>query len=720
MDIDTLANFISSCGKTDFEIACRIVLQDILNLNIVNVDGSRDGGTDYSSFNNVGGRTKTAYQITTQKTDIKNKAYKDAKKCIEKIHAERYYFLCTYNLDEIKCRSLESTISDELGIASSVYSPKIIAGMMVNHHKVGFFLDRIGYDDLRKFDNTRVDYREMALHAYSFLSQDTKNLKSQIYDDAILLVLAENKDGLKKGDIVQKVINLLCLPPTKEDMLLNRINTLKSKAKIANHTTEDDTLVATSEVISDISERKIIYEKELSSLASAQIDIFNDYGVEWTLADSQQASVWLAATYMQEQLKALESANAAISDGFLKINKNGIINLKKFLKERKEIKEDIIDEIIDKLLKNAATHPVMIKITSASVYLALEGGNPIMACRALGVNSWHEEKMIIEPTLGIPYLCSLLYKGRVNRYFDYAIQSVNRAHNLGIELYIPYYYIKECAGHLHMARKFDGLDLNPDEMQYSCNAFVSNYYALKKQKIAVPDKFIDYLATFSPAIRTEINYKDWIRAIMTNLQSFFTRNGIIFQEVPNYSSDDLKREQNEYNYYLKENGIDKSDNLMQNDSISLHFTNERSDKNGEHWMVLTYDRTLINVANNLNSSTWVNTPFTFMELTEMSKDLSEKEFSSLVHSMATFRPETLSISARVLDRIILYASDKMQDWQFKQLTEQFKNDIIKSISIDDTNFLGEVDKRTNEFLLKHGIDVGNEKSDVDLITEQMC
>lgn len=723
MDIETLSNFISNCGKVDFEIACKIVLHEIFGLNIVNVDGAGDGGTDYVDLDIHGERKTAAYQITTQKTDIKNKAYNDAKKCIEKIHANRYYFICTYNLNEIECRKLENAISGELGIIASVYPPRIIAGMMVEQNKVGLFLDRIGYDDLHRFEKTRVDYREMALHAYSFLSKDTKNLKSQIYDDAILLVLAENSEGLTMNDIVQKVIELLSLPVTKEDLLMKRINTLKGKGEIANHPIDDGILVATAEVISDINERKIIYEKELSSLTSAQIDIFNDYGIEWTLNDSQQMSVWIATTYMQEQLKTLESANASISDGFLKkINKNGYSNIKKYLTGKKGMSNEIVNDVIEKLIKNAATHPLMIKITSASVYLALEGGNPLMACRALGVSSWHEEKMIIEPTLGIPYLCSLLYKGKVNRYFDNAINSVNRAQKLGIELYVPYYYIKECAGHLHMARKFDGLNLNPEEMLHSCNAFVSNYYALKLQNISVPDKFIDYLATFSPAIRTEMNYKDWIRAIMTNIQSLFTRNGIIFQEIPNYSSEELKREQNEYNFYLKDKGIDKSDHLMQNDAITLHFTNEKSDRYNEHWMILTYDRSLIDVANNLKSSTWVNTPFPFIELTEMSKELSEKQFSSLVHSMATFSSKTLSIGARVLDRIILFASDKMQDWQFKQSAEQFKSEMISSIPIDDTNFLKEVDKRTNEFLLKHGVNVKieNSQNDVDLSTEQIC
>lgn len=720
MDIETLASFVSTCKKQDFEIVCMIVLHDILNLTAINVDGPYDGGTDYVNIEPDGTRDRAAYQITTQKNDIKKKAYKDAKKSIEKIQAKRFYFLCSYNLDEIACRSIENTISAELGIPAVVYSPKIIAGLMVNYQKVGDFLNRIGFPDLYQFDNNRVDYREMALHSYTFLSKDTRNLRSMIYDDAILMSLADNEDGMDKSSIVEKVIELLGLPKSKGDLLLNRINLLKGKGDIVNHPYINNQLVASERVIKDIYERKLLYEKELSDLAASQTDIMNEYGIDWTMLDSQQVAVWLANTYMKGQLITLESVNATLADSFFKnIDKNGYSNLKAFLKVKKNVGDEIIDDVINKLVSNASTHPLMTKITSASVYIALEGGNPLTSCRALGVCSWHDENLLVEPTIGIPFLCSVLYKGHVNRFFDCAIKALDRANELGIPLFVPYYYIKECAGHLHMARKFDGLDLDPNEMQYSCNAFVSNYYALKEQGIKVHEKFIDYLATFSPAIRTEMNYKEWIRAIMNDIQSLFTRNGIKYQEIPNYSPDDLKQEQNEYSFYLREKAIEKSDSLMKNDAITLHFTNEKSRKENDHWMILTYDRSMINVANNINSSTWVNTPFTFLELTEMTKELSEREFSSLVQSMVTFRSKTFEIGARILDRIILFASDKMQDWEFMESIQEFKSEMVEMIPKDDTNFLSEVDKRTNEFLSKHGVEINieAEKNDVDLVSE---
>ena len=70
MDKETFANFISNCGKRDFEIACRIVLQDVFNLIIANVDGSNDGGTDFASIESDGLRKR---DIRVEPTFIRSK-----------------------------------------------------------------------------------------------------------------------------------------------------------------------------------------------------------------------------------------------------------------------------------------------------------------------------------------------------------------------------------------------------------------------------------------------------------------------------------------------------------------------------------------------------------------------------------------------------------------------------------------------------------------------
>lgn len=718
MDKETLANFLSNCGKHDFNIACSIVLKKAFSLNAINVDGPNDGGTDFISLSAEGERTQVAFQITTQKTDIKNKAYRDAEKSIRKLKVKRFYFLCTYNLSETECRTLENLISDDLDIPTQVYSPTLLADLMIGHKIVGEFLSRINHGDLHEFDSNNVDYREMALHSYSYLSKDARNLKSQIYDDSLLLVLSDYQtNGLSKEDAIKKALDLLALSDSKYDFLMKRIDSLMSRGVIKLSSLDPNYILATEEVVEDIKNRKSLYEREMIDLWAAQVDILKEYNVDWTQSDSRQAAVWIANTYMCKQIQTLEAADATLADNFNRtIDNHGYSKMRSFLHNNKGLEGEALDEAIDKLLQNASSQPLVVKITSATVYLALEGGNPLSSCKAIGIGRWQDMKMILEPTLGIPFICSLLYKGKVNRYFDNAILAVKRCMNLGINTFIPFYYIKECAGHLYLARKFDGLDLDPAEMQYSSNAFVSNYYALKSQGISMPDSFMDYLATFSPAIRTErSDYKEWIRDIMNNISSLLTRNSIEFLDLPTYSSEELKSVQMEYSRYLNERNLQKPSHLMMNDVLSLTHTNKLCTQKGESWMILTYDRSLINVASN-GCSAWVNTPFVFLDLTEMSRDLNDMKLSSMVHSMASYSSKTLTIGARILDHIIQYASDKLQNWEFMESIKQFKTEMISSINQEDQNFMDDIEKKTDEFLAKHGItvDYENEHNDVDV------
>ena len=122
MDIETLTNHISGLSKHYFDNACRIVLNDVFNLNAINVDGKSDGGSDFVAFSKIGERINVGYQITTQKSAIKLKAYKDAKKAIEKLNVSRFYFFTTFNLDEIETRKIESLISIDLNIPTTCLS----------------------------------------------------------------------------------------------------------------------------------------------------------------------------------------------------------------------------------------------------------------------------------------------------------------------------------------------------------------------------------------------------------------------------------------------------------------------------------------------------------------------------------------------------------------------------------------------------------------------
>jgi hypothetical protein len=349
------------------------------------------------------------------------------------------------------------------------------------------------------------------------------------------------------------------------------------------------------------------------------------------------------------------------------------------------------------------------KLTRGAMFLALRSNNPSYSAKVFGANRWSDFNIIIEPTIAIPYICSLLYENNNNMLARIALKSIKRALKLDCNLYIPFFYINECAGHLLEAKNYVLIDLDENEMQYSTNAFVSYYFSMKNKGIRVPESLLEYLSTFSSSIKTEQNdRKAWTRAIMTDIQSILNRSEIEYLDVPLYTHDDCKMIEEQYSYYLLEKNMDKRPILCNHDIYAMQFTNDSIINKNEHWVILTYDNTLIKFSNQDFYKGWITNPLSFLDLTQTSNKLSDTQFISLIHSFATFSETTLSIGARIIDKILLYASNEMQNWQFKNEVENFKKQmIIESSNINYDDFIN-IDKKINEFLRKHNIKI-NEK-----------
>lgn len=713
MDKETLTNHIARLSKHYFDSACKIVLRDIFYLNAINVDGKNDGGTDFSSFGDFGETTSVAYQITTQKSDINNKAYKDAKKSIKKLNVKRYYFFTTLNIDETQRRKIENEISKDLGIQGICLDSSSIAGLILENNKLTKFLNDTNSPLPREYKTSSFDYREVALHSYTLLSNDSKQLKENIFDDTILFILSKDSP-LSKEKIKESVKTILDLNEEDKDIIDKRIGALFGKEKLSKN--EDGLIYLKDKTEEDITNRKEIYKRELVDLSSAQIHLLKDYDIEWNLDDSRKISVWIANAFISEQFSNLREIKASIVSHpiFSNLNKDGISKIKTYIKKKKKLDNNTIDKIVEEIIKLASNHPLITKITRASMYLALQGSNPIASAKALGANRWSDFNIIIEPTIAIPYICSDLFKGAVNKYFDFSVRAIKRAKKLDSKLYIPYPYIQECAGHLLHARKYNDLNLDEEELKFSSNAFVANYYALKSAGVKVPDKFIDYLSYYSANIKTEKNdIKKWIRGIMTDLQTILNRNGIEFISIPTYNEETCKDFKEEYSYHLMDLKMDKPNHLINHDIWILQFTNDLISKENEHWIILTYDRSLISFGKTDTYKGWITNPYKFIDISETSKKLSEMQFVSLLHTVATYSETTLSIGARIMDKIIMYASKEMQNWEFKQEIELFKKELIKSVS-DIPNYEIEVDRKTDEFLKKKGINLKiNEEEEID-------
>lgn len=701
MDIETLANHICNLGRKDFELAARIVLIDIFKRNAISVDGQFDGGTDFASYNADGERERVAYQITTQRTAIKDKAYKDAKKSIEKLKAKRFYFFTTRKVTEVDKVQLEDKISQELNIATTVFDASIIAGLLINEKYVGKFLEETCTFPSNENTIDRLDYREIALHSYTIFSDDSVVMKEKVYDDSILFVLNEH-DKLTREALTEKVMTFLQLRDCRRNNIERRIDALFSKSRIKKH---GDLIRLPEEEADSLDNRKTLYLQELQNLATTQMDLMrNEYHIEWNLEDSKRVAVWIAHAFIADQFAMLKEMSATIiNNPLFSIEENGIENLRAYLTEKISKDTVSVDEILKKLLQGAVNNPLITKLSRASIYLVLEGATPISSVKALGAKAWSEFSVMIEPTVAIPYICSQFYAGHVNRFFDTSVKSVHQALEFNCKLYIPYFYINECAGHLLLARKFDGIqNLKADEMQFSSNAFVSNYFALKKQGIRMPDTFIDYLCTFSPSIITEHpDQKEWIRSIMTDLQSLLTRSGIYLCETPFYKEGDCQTFETSYEFHLNEKGIRKPKHLINHDVWALQFTNDEVIKKFNKWIILSYDSAMTTVSRIKEYKALVCSPNRFVDLTELSRPLSDMQQISILHKLASYSDRTLAVGARIIDKVVEYASDLMQNWEFNRDIELFKENLINETINENEIYWQDIDKKTIEFIKKH-------------------
>ena len=704
MDQETLTNHIVNLSKAFFDIACQIVLKDVFDINAINVDGVNDGGTDFIGVTSTGKRTPIAYQVTVQKKKVPNKLENDTKKAIQKLQAKEFYFFTSTNISETNARKLERDLKKDLDIPVNCYGAKHIAGFLIEESLINKFLDKTDYPLPRSFAQS-PDYKEMALYGYTVNSDDTRGMKEGIYDDTILFVLSEQTE-LAEEELIERVIEFLGIESDKYLDIKNRLGALFSKSRIRR--TDSSQITLGSGVIDDVNARKRLYEAELADLAAAQIDIMrNDFQKDWTTENSKNVGVYIADCYIAKQFQLLTDIKSnVVIKGLFRDEKRSEEDIKSYICEKTNLPKRQSSDAASKLIENASNHPLITKLARASVYVALEGLDPVKTAKSLGVSRWNEFDILVEPSVAIPWICSQLYHGFVNRSFDIAKKSVTRAKKLGSKLYLPYYYINECASHLVSARSYVNIDSIglEDELCYSPNAYIANYFSLKKQNERVPETLLEYLKTFSSSIQVErLDYKDWVRSVMTDIQSLLTKSGIEFIQIPFYESGYCSYFETEYAYSLMQKSKKKPKGLIDHDVWALQFTHDEVKDKQKHWAILTFDKSMADVAKKSEYSGWVITPDRYLDLTVGTQSISESQYASLVHSLASSSEKTLSMGARIIDKVVTYASDKMQNWEFKQDFDLFKRNTLSSVDVDSSSENYDIDSKIDEFLAKHGV-----------------
>jgi hypothetical protein len=372
-----------------------------------------------------------------------------------------------------------------------------------------------------------------------------------------------------------------------------------------------------------------------------------------------------------------------------------------------------VSKVVSQFVELARDAPITKKLVRAAVYVTIEAAAPLGGPKIIGASSWSEVHVIVDASVAIPFVCAKLYSPTSGRFSIGAIQCVETLLELGAQLVLPWIYQNECASHLLRALDY-GPDLASfqDDLANSQNGFVSQYYKLKGMGKAVPPSMKEFLTTFaSSATKTNPDRQQWTRMVMSELEPLFRDYGIKYEHIEGPPVHYRREVEIEYLYCLNKLKRSKSARLIDHDVIALSHMRRCISERGESRMCLTWDGAMIQVGRKLDDCGWVVSPHEAVDLVQPYLPLSEVKLCALAHGLARIEEQPNETSARILDRIVLLAKEKLQDWQFREKIKLFKQDLLKRVDISDLRYSDWIDAETDKFLRGEGVDVPERATD---------
>jgi hypothetical protein len=436
----------------------------------------------------------------------------------------------------------------------------------------------------------------------------------------------------------------------------------------------------------------------LDELVIAQSDLMEtEFSMTWKKEDVEKVAVLIARIFIKKQLDNVETSKVKYTAlGIKKRIGDPTALLHSLLKERKCKKN--VNVISEALIEQASDNQLINKLVRASVFISLEGNDPISTAKALGASRWSEVNVLLDASVVIPYLCSKLFKRTDSSLFETSVIAIERLKKLGCNFFIPNQYLKESASHLLVSLQYIPYSDFSEDLIYSHNAYISNYYRLKSQGVSIPSDLTKYLSIFSKSINSNIyDNNTKTRRIMQDLQAKLNDYDINFCQISNVTSNS-KAIEKVYTYVLNENNASKSELLLKNDINAVSYICKKVVESNEHWILLTWDKIMIQVGQQIDNSGWIISPEIALDFTTTYRQRELTKLCSLSHNIAKSRDRIGVLSAKILDNIVTSINCEQLDWELQEKINNFKDNLLESINFTNPSYMDFLEKKTSIFI----------------------
>jgi hypothetical protein len=710
MDQDTIENFVKNLGKNDFDAVARLILTEFLGFKAIDVDGAGDAGGDMLSFaDQLSNRVwaSTATQKTVQYQGWRKKALEDAGKAKNQLHAYRFVFLTSRAHQSSAFREVESEIAAIYGMPATCLGATEISGIIEERRLHGKFLDAIG-KNVNFSVSERPDRAEIMLHAYVALGSDRASLKDEVYDDTLLLALYETGSSINRCELVIAATEILGGLESTKDQIDRRVDSLLAKGVL--RCIETGQLALSEAMASQIDVANGIYASELEGLAAAQSQILKDMcNIEWDSNQCQSAATLLTRWFIQRQLLTAEHASVPLAKtGITRSLGDPEVDLRDLLSTA-GVESEKMAIVVEQFVEVASNSPLVKKLNRAVTYVATQGQDVLKSSRVLGAANWSEVITTLDASVAIPLLCSKLFAPTSGRFSYGANECIVSLSKLGSPLVIPWVYLNEVAAHLLRALYYPDNNVIEESMCHSQNGFVSHYYQLRANGIESPKSLMDFIAVFSKAA-LKPHQNQATAYVMAELQPLFASYGIAFDDISRVPQKYRDQVEIAYAHKLEELNRRKPFLLVDHDvQVIAHMRRSRTERN-EIRMCLTWDAVMIGVGRELEDCGWIVSPHEASDVVQTRHKIDGAKLNAIAHGLARIRERPSEIGARIIDRVVQLALNKLLDWQFQQRLESFYREALGRIDLNSKTYT-EVDNEINKFLESEGIETS--VSDLD-------
>lgn len=710
MNQETIERHIKSLGKLDFDNVMSLILDKIYQLRATDVDGKGDGGTDYRLYNDSAERIVVGIQKTIQEKKWQEKCYNDAKKVKSSMDAKRFFYFTTVSRAGSEYSLLEEKILNDLDMHAKCLGAKEIAGMIVDRNLIADFARAIKLDLIAK--NISIDPREVLLHHYFVLSEDSSNFQNEIIENAILSRLSINDGIYSRDELVEDAMTFLNLPEMRRIKLVSRIDALFSAGKIFK---QNDKICLNVDKKNEIEFANGMYYKELNDISNEISNIISSHGVKWSHDDMSKAALLLSRAFVEEQLKNAKHSSLSLAmTGFGDVcGKDAKSELSELILQS-GISGSNVHKVMQEIVDVGQKSPLISKLTGAVVYASMEEVGRSRAAIILGASVWSDVKVILDASVAIPYLCSQLFGSSSGRFSQGSSEVVNILKESGARLVIPRHYINECASHLVSAVDYCSVDGGfEDDMKYSKNGYVSHYYNLKKMGKKVPDSLLQFIRAISKNVTVSPSDKaNMVRSVMQDIQPLLLAYGVAYEHIDRIPETYTRDVEVKFAYEMNKLQRKKLGNLIAHDVEVLSHVKRLYSERGENVMCLTWDLVMISVGMENNKEGWIVSPTEASDLIQSRMKMSDGKLLSLAHSIAKTMEAPGVLGGRIIDRVIQLSGARMADWEFRQKVSEYKEAAIARMDRNPAKFdIDQFDEETDKFLRDQGVVITNDSNE---------